>query len=99
MLTITVRLNSASDLGREVQKVVDQLDASDLDVSVRQAVTEQVREVINTLIEQGRAVAGDGGAYTAARELSGDGYRILCKADFRPRGSAFGWLRKLAGVR
>ena len=76
MLRETIHANTGTD----VESVVSQLRAKSADAGLAAAETDlllmQVRQVLASLVEQGKRIAEVGGQMEATRELTGDGYSI-----------------------
>ena len=76
MLRETVHANTGTD----VEAVVSQLRAKCTDAGLAPAVTNllltQTRQVLSSLVEQGKRIAAVGSQMEASREFTGDGYSI-----------------------
>ena len=76
MLRETVRANIRTD----VEAVVSQLRTKCNDAGIAPGVADllltQTRQVLSSLVEQGKRIAAVGSQMEATRELTGDGYSI-----------------------
>jgi len=69
-----------ANIGTDVEAVVSQLHRKCADAGLAPAVTDlvlaQARQVLASLVEQGKRIAAVGSQMEVTRELTGDGYFI-----------------------
>jgi hypothetical protein len=76
VLRETVYANTGTDVEAVVSKLRAKWANTGLDPSLTDLLLTQTREVLSSLVEQGKRIAAVGSQMEATRDLTGDGYSI-----------------------
>jgi hypothetical protein len=99
MLRETIHADLTTDAEIEASQLRDRCVAAGLDPPVTDLLVGQTKEILSSLVEQGKRIASVGSQMEVTRELAGDGYLIrLIFREGNTRSIFQKWLEKLRGV-
>lgn len=76
MLRETIHVNTGTDVGAVVSRLRDKCTDAGVAPMLSELLLNQTREVLTSLVEQGKRIAAVGSQMEVTRELAGDGYSI-----------------------
>jgi hypothetical protein len=76
VLRETLHVTTATDVEAMVSRLRSKCTAAGFGPLLAELVLKQTRELLSTLVEQGRRIAAVGGQMEVTRDLVGDGYSI-----------------------